>query len=156
MTHVPKPLLTGSRTLLRAPDTVLPDHQQTTHTLMQLMGTRGLLLAFTRDLWLPASARRIQWLQSHVRLLARMGVRVALIVASQPHTLHNFHTSSPMPPEFPLLADADHTAHDAFDVQQSAALLLLDAHRLIRARWNADGEQPFPQTDDVIRAIETL
>jgi hypothetical protein len=46
-----------------APAFMVRDHESRKHILDDLMGKNGLLLGFIGDIWLPASVRRILWLQ---------------------------------------------------------------------------------------------
>src|SRR5688572_13758919 len=77
-----------------APEFSLPDHKKQIHTIDSLSGPSGLLLGFTRDIWLPASVRRILWLLHNARAFVRMGYGVALIICNPPHTLAGFQMTS--------------------------------------------------------------
>ena len=140
----------------RAPDFSLPDHYDHLYSLALLLGHRGLLLGFLRDVWLPRSVHRVTWLQTHARQLTSWSIRLALVIANQPNTLHNFYTSSPVPPEFPLLADEALRVHGLYDMTQQAGLVLVDRHRVVRARWLMGDAPLWPPLDKLTSALKEL
>ena len=125
-------------------------------SLAALMGELALLLAFVNDISLPSTIRRAQWLQSNLPTLRRMGVCVALAVPNQPHTLHNFYSSSPAPPDFPLLADDDRQLRRLFQLNRQAGLVLITRDRRIMAQWAVSEEQTWPELVAITSVVEAL
>jgi peroxiredoxin len=139
-------------------DFSLLDYQQHTYSLEQLMGTKGLLLGFIGDIWLPANVRRIQWLQRYATRIQGSGVGLAALISNEAHTLYNFYISSPIPPTFPLLADYNRAVHLRYQLDFRAALLLIDAERKVRDQWLAAemDKETWLDFTDLQRAIAQL
>lgn len=133
---------------------VASDHREHEHTLRALMGERGLLLGFVGDIWMPSSARLLRWMSRETMPLRRMEIAVAALVSNAAHTLHGFFSASPVPPRFPLLADANRHWHTSYGMSHDG-IILIDAELRIRARWDAyTGE--LPRSKVFIRTIESL
>ncbi len=125
-------------------------------SLALLMGELALLLAFVNDLALPSTVRRAQWLQNNVPALRRLGVRVALVVPNAPHTLQNFYASSPVPPDFALLADDDRQLRRLFQLSRHAGLVLISRDRRMVAQWAVPEEQTWPELIAITSVVESL
>jgi peroxiredoxin len=139
-----------------APDFELPDHNRKPHRLNDLIGAQGMLLGFIGDIWQPASVRRILWLQRHVSKFALLGTPVALMVRDHAHTLYGFHTSSPLPVPFPLLADVDGSVHQLYNMDKHAGLILIDRHRTIRQKWLMSPDYVWPKLTDLVQAAQQV
>ncbi|HEX2622066.1 MAG TPA: redoxin domain-containing protein [Phototrophicaceae bacterium] len=140
----------------QAHDFRLSDHSRQVYGLTELIGTHGLLLGFIGDIWQPTSVRRILWLQRHVGKFALMGTPIALLVRDHVQTLHGFHTSSPLPVPFPLLADADGYVHRTYQMEYQAGLVLLDKQRIVRQKWSMTPDFVWPRLNDLLAAVQML
>lgn len=134
----------------------LMDHNETFHTLSDLMGQSGLLLGFIGDIWQPASVRRILWLQRHVQKFAQLGAATALLVRDYPYTLYGFHSSSPLPVPFPLLADPDGEVHRLYRMERHPGLLLIDSMSMLQEKWLMPDDRVWPKIQEINQAIERL
>jgi peroxiredoxin len=134
------------------PEFSLPDHSNKMFDLKTVMGTKGVLMGFLGDIWRPVSVHRIFGLQRAAKKFAALGWQTALIVRDQPATLRNFHASSPMPVPFPLLADAEGKAHNAYAVERPC-LLLIDRDGILRAKWQMSPDIVLPETDAILDAM---
>lgn len=132
------------------------DHAGEPVMLAGLMGELGLLLAFVNDISLSTTIRRALWLQSNLITLRRLGIRVALVVPNQPHTLANFYSSSPVPPEFTLLADEDRQLRRLFQLNRRAGLVLIARDRQVIAQWVVPEEKTWPDIIAITRVAQTL
>jgi peroxiredoxin len=146
----------GPRLDVPAPAFTARDHDRQLHSLDDLMGAQGLLLGFVGDIWMPASVRRILWLQRHAASFLRADVNLALVICDQPHTLQGFRLSSPLPLEFPLLADTDHAVHQLFNMDDLCGLVLLDASRMIRQKWIVPDERVWPSVNELLDAAKAM
>jgi len=139
-----------------APDFTLYNHEQERYTLSYLIGERGLLLGFTNDIWLPASIRRILWMQRHAAKIMNEGVNVAIVLHNQPHTLYGFYVSSPVPLPFPLLADVNHQVHAMYNMASHPGMILIDANCITREKWLMPDERLWPKSREIIDAVHLL
>lgn len=141
---------------MRAPDFALLDHKRQLYMLDDLMGASGVVLGFIGDIWQPASVRRILWLQRHVNKFAVMGTPVALLVRDYPHVLNGFHSSSPLPVPFPLLADSDGQVHRTFAMDRNPGMLLIDRQHVLRKKWLMPNDQVWPRMQELVQAIQVV
>jgi peroxiredoxin len=139
-----------------APAFTVRDQDRRMLALDDLMGEQGLLIGFVGDIWMPASVRRILWLQRHAGSFLRADVNLALVICDQPHTLHGFRMSSPLPLEFPLLADTDHAVHRLFNMDDLCGLVLLDSSRVIRHKWLVPDERVWPGVNELLDAAKAM
>jgi len=139
-----------------APGFTIRDHQHHSQTLGDVMGKHGLLLGFIGDVWQPASVRRILWLQRHAGAFMRSGVNLALLICDQPHMLYGFRVSSPIPLEFPLLADVNHEVHKLYNMDLLSGLVLIDSDRMVRAKWLVPDERVWPQIGELLDAVQSI
>lgn len=146
----------GGTTPSPVPDFTLADYRQQQYNLAGLMGAKGVLLGFIGDVWLPANVRRLQWLQRYTPTLQRAGVMVATLIPNETHTLYNFYISSPVPPQFPLLADADRRVHRAYQLDHRATLLLVDHQRQLHETWCVTEKQIWIDVSLLLRAAARL
>lgn len=143
----------GPDTGTLATEFCLPDHSNVFRTIDELMGSEGVLLGFIGDIWQPTSVRRILWLQRHAPKLANLGMPTALLARDHPHTLSGFYRSSPLPVEFPLLADPEGTVHLQFHMALSPGLLLIDRHHIIREKWMMSDDHVWPRLAELVQTI---
>jgi peroxiredoxin len=141
---------------IAAPDFSVRDYTHQKVSLDDVMGERGLLLGFIGDIWMPASVRRILWLQRHAGVFMRSGVNLAMLICDQPHTLYGFRVSSPLPLEFPLLADVDHATHRLYNMDDLCGLILLDSSRTIRHKWLVPDERVWPNVNELLDAAKLM
>ncbi|GAB4513610.1 MAG: hypothetical protein OHK0046_14500 [Anaerolineae bacterium] len=134
----------------------LLDHKKVEHSLPDLMGKTGLLLGFIGDIWQPASVRRILWLQRHVQKFAQEGTATALLVRDYPHTLYGFHSSSPLPVPFPLLADPAGDIHRLYRMDLHPGLLLIDSIGILREKWLVPDDRVWPKLHELMESIQSL
>ncbi len=134
----------------------LLDHKKSYYSLDDLTGQTGVLLGFIGDIWQPASVRRILWLQRHVHKFALMGTPTALLVRDYPHTLYGFHSSSPLPVPFPLLADSDGEIHKLYQMDKYPGLLLIDHMHILREKWLMPDDRVWPKLHEITNAITSL
>lgn len=137
-------------------DFSLSDHNNQLYTLEDLMGENGVMLGFIGDIWQPASVRRILWLQRHVQKFAQEGTPIALLVRDEPHTLYGFHSSSPLPVPFPLLADPRGHVHREYRMERHPGLLLIDQNYVLREKWLMPDDRVWPKLPQLIHSIQRL
>lgn len=141
---------------MQVSDFRLLDHCEQPHSLTDLMGSNGVMLGFVGDIWQPTSVRRILWLQRHVHKFAMMGTPVALLIRDHPTTLFGFHTSSPLPVPFPLLADTDGSVHRAYQMDRHPGLLLVDHGKLLRQKWLMPDDRVWPKINELTHAVQDI
>lgn len=139
-----------------APAFAAVDHAQQPRHLHQMMGEKGLLLAFVGSIWRASNVRRIVWLQRHARAFIAVGFNVALIATDKPYTLNGFYVSSPFPPQFPFLADVNSDVHRRFNMTHMAGLVLLNRAQVICEKWLVPDESVWPALRDLLAALETV
>ncbi len=140
--------------LERAVEFIAQDHLEIAYALRSLVGKRGLLLGFVGDIWMQSSVHLLRWMTREAEALRRLDVETAALVGNAPHTLHGFITASPLPPRFPLLADADGVLHAQYNMAQPGAVLI-DAELRIRARWLMQPEGML-RPKQLMRTVEAL
>lgn len=118
----------------QAPNFTLQDYELNPRDLDSLLNMRGVVLGFIKDIWVPASIRRILFMQKHHRKFQEEGFNIALIIADQPHTLHSFHLSSEVKVDVPLLADPELRVHSLYNMQHPG-LVLINADHIIQRKW---------------------
>ncbi len=138
------------------PEFQLPNHASTPIKFSDLIGKNGAILGFIGDIWQPTSVRRILWLQRNVNKFALMGTPVSLLIRDHPHTLFGFHSSSPLPVPFPMLADTDGSVHQIYNMERQAGLILIDRKRIVREKWLMSPEYVWPKFTDLMTAIQRL
>lgn len=132
-----------------APNFSLKDAEGSRVQLYDLIGERGVLLAFVRNIWEPASIRRILYMQRHLQKFQAKGYSIALIIQDRQYSLWTFYMSSPMTVTVPLLADENGDVHAAFNMEH-AGLVLLDADANIRSKWLMPDERVWPKARDLL------
>jgi len=120
-----------------------------------LMGKRGLLLAFVSDIWMVSSARLYRWLEAQTPALMREEVATALVVCNAPHVIKSFLNSTPIPPLFPVLADADRRLHVLAGFERGEGLLMLDVRRQVRGIWLLKADAP-PRPKKFLQAVRSF
>ncbi|MBZ0292101.1 MAG: peroxiredoxin family protein [Anaerolineae bacterium] len=146
----------GPRLNTVAPDFKLYNHESVQNSLSELMGTDGLLLGFTGDIWQPASVRRILWFQRHVGNFNRYGVNIGLLICDKPYVLYGYHLSTATPLGFPLLADEDRSVHLRYNMTQHAGLVLINHEGYICDKWLVPDERVWPRTQEIIASFDLL
>jgi peroxiredoxin len=139
-----------------APDFALLDHDQRRQHLDDVIGSKGVLLGFVGDIWMPTSVRRIFWLQRHAHKFALSGAPAALLVRDKPHTLYGFRMSTPFPVQFPLLADTDGQVHRLYRMEHNPGLVLLDRSKFVREKWLMPDERVWPKMQELVDVIDSL
>jgi peroxiredoxin len=138
-----------------APPFKLVNAQGDNTHLQDLMGERGVLLAFVRNIWAPASIRRILYMQRHFNKFQQSGYNVALIIQDKQYSLWTFYMSSPMSVIVPLLADENGAVHTAYNMDH-AGLVLLDKNRIARSKWLMPDERVWPKAREVLQEADTV
>jgi peroxiredoxin len=146
----------GPTLMSLAPHFELPDHKKQLQTVETLSGPNGLILGFTRDIWLPASVRRILWLVHNARSFSRMGYGVGLIICNPAHSLAGFQMTSAPEGDFVLLADAEKQAYRSYGMLIYSGLVLIDSHQLVREKWLIPEERVWPKPQEVFAAIQNI
>jgi peroxiredoxin len=139
----------------RAPDFALADHDEMARPFASLMGSTGLILGFVGDVWMPNNAQLLRWLQRLALPLRREGIDTALVASNASHILRSFYASSPVPPLFPLLADADRRVHRLYGMERLEGLFLIDSMRRIHARWLLSSDKA-PRPKQFLRAVRSF
>jgi peroxiredoxin len=137
-----------------APDFSLRNHANYNEQLADLVGERGILLAFIGNVWNAANVRRIIWLQRHAHHLMQPGITLALISRDQPHTLYGYSISSATPLEFPLLSDIDGSVHRQFNMENSPGMVLLDHNRIVSRKWLMPDDRVWPRIQELQEILE--
>ena len=135
-----------------APGFNLLDHERNERRLESVMGEKGVIIGFIKDIWTPASIRRILFMQKHHRKFQEAGYNIALIIADQPHTLHSFHLSSEVKVSLPLLADPEEEAHQTYKMGPSG-LILIDATYMVRAKWLIPDERVWLRAKELLEEV---
>jgi peroxiredoxin len=135
-----------------APDIYLQDHERNERNLHSLIEGRGLLLGFITNIWIPASIRRILFMQKYERKFYDQDISLGLIIGDKPHTLYSFHLSSQIHVSVPLLADPEHDAHRLFHMHH-AGLILIDDNATIRAKWLIPDECVWMKPKEMLTEI---
>ncbi len=138
-----------------APDVCLQDHERYDRSLHSLIHGRGLLVGFITDIWVPASIRRILFMQKYQRKFYDEDISLALIIGDQPHTLYSFHLSSEIRVSVPMLADPGHAAHQLFQMRH-AGLVLIDDEATIRAKWLIPDERVWMKPRQMLTEISNI
>jgi peroxiredoxin len=120
---------------ISAPDFSVRDHSQQKVSLDDVIGV---------------------WLQRHAGVFMRAGVNLAMVICDQPHTLYGFRVSSPLPLEFPLLADVDHAIHGLYNMDDLCGLVMLDSSRTIRHKWLVPDERVWPNVNELLDAAKLM
>ncbi len=139
----------GPKLYSQAPNFSIKDAEGNRVQLADLIGERGVLLAFVRNIWEPASIRRILYMQRHLQKFQSKGYNIALVIQDRQYSLWTFYMSSPMTVTVPLLADEDGAIHQSFNMEH-AGLLLLDADANIRSKWLMPDERVWPKARDLL------
>lgn len=139
----------GPKLYSKAPNFAIKDAEGNRVQLTDLVAGRGVLLAFVRNIWEPASIRRILYMQRHLQKFQANGYSIALVIQDRQYSLWTFYMSSPMTVTVPLLADERGEVHAAFNMEH-AGLLLLDADHVIRAKWLMPDERVWPKARDLL------
>jgi peroxiredoxin len=139
----------GPKLYSSAPNFALKDAEGHRVELSELIGERGVLLAFVRNIWEPASIRRILYMQRHLQKFQANGYSIALVIQDRQYSLWTFYMSSPMTVTVPLLADEDGSVHHAFNMDH-AGLLLVDKDANIRCKWLMPDERVWPKARDLL------
>jgi peroxiredoxin len=137
-----------------AGDFTLRNHANQHEHMVDLIGERGLLLAFIGDIWNAVNVRRILWLQRHAHHILLTGFNLTLISRDQPHTLYGFYISSALPPEFPLLSDVDGTVHRQFNMGKYPGMVLMDDHQIVQRKWLMPDDRVWPRIQEILDTLE--
>jgi peroxiredoxin len=138
------------------PDFVLCTSDQDTVRLVDLMGEKGMLLAFIHGTWCPACVHTVLQLQRYTRQYAGAGVRVAVVAADQAHRLDAFKRSAAISIDFPLLSDADSTLRHRLNLQEATAYLLVDSARELRGKYIDVDHLSLPGHYQLMGVLQTV
>lgn len=120
--------------------------------LASQMGTNGLLLGFSGDLWELSSVRQVLWLHRQMYKLTLHGLGSAVIVPNEPYELNGFFMSIPREITFPLWADITNHVYDTLEMNDRAGFVLLDTNMAVVRRWFT--QDSVPSVRDVIATAE--
>jgi peroxiredoxin len=138
-----------------APDFLLQDHDLNERNLHSIMGESGVLVGFIKDIWQPASIRRILYMQKHHRKFMELGFNIVLIIADKPNTLYSFHLSTEVKMSVTLLADPEFEAHTAYHMSHSG-LVLVDKNYRVRNKWLIPDERVWLRPKELLQEICTF
>lgn len=117
--------------------------------IAQMMGEKGLFVAFAEDIWSLASVRRVLWLQRHAYQLTNADLSLAVIVKNDAQQLHGFQMSIPRPITFPILNDAQGRLFEAYGVENDkGAFIKLGKDGAIARAWK--NPNALPRITDIL------
>ena len=137
-------------------DFVLCDSAQLPIHLSDLLGEKGLLLAFIHGTWCPACVHTVRQLQRYTRQYASLGVRIAVVAADQPHRLDAFKRSAAINIDFPLLSDTDALLRRRYHLQEATAYFLIDDGQVLRSKYIDTDHQSLPGHARLMAELQTL
>jgi peroxiredoxin len=105
-------------------DFTLNNHENISYRLSMMMGEKGILLAFTGDVWDLSCVRYALWMQRQCFKLASAGLNAALIIPNHTYELNGFFMSIPRGINAPLLADPKYQVYGDFDMALQGFVLL--------------------------------
>jgi len=138
-----------------APQFKIEDAEGKLTTLDDLMGQRGVLMAFVKNIWEPASIRRILYMQRHFKRFQAQGYNVALVIQDQQYSLWTFYMSSPMSVVVPMLADEKGEVHRAYNMAHPG-LVLLHADKTVKSKWLMPDKRVWPKARELLQETQTV
>lgn len=118
------------------------DDEERTHTLQDLMGENGLILSFVYGTWCATCVQTLYSLARYAPQLKKEGFNLAAVLIDEPQDIHTFKISSPLPIQFPLLADKDQHIHQLYKADSSKIFMVVDRHLILRQKFiDFDGSQ---------------
>jgi peroxiredoxin len=132
-----------------APDFKVYDHANKAHRLANLMGENGLLMGFASDIWDLGCVRHVLWLQRQTYKLSLAGINSAILMPNQPYELTGFYMSIPRKIGFPLLADPDGTAFEAYEIEYPG-FMFINGDGIVERKWFLRGDAT-PRLQDILQ-----
>lgn len=118
------------------------DDEDATHNLQDLMGENGLVLSFVYGTWCATCVQALHSLARYAPQLKKEGFNMAAVLIDDPRDIHTFKISSPLPIQFPLLADKDEQIHHLFNADSSKVYMVIDQNYVLRHKFiDFDGTQ---------------
>lgn len=118
------------------------DDEEATHNLHDLMGKNGLVLSFVYGTWCATCVQALHSLARYAPQLKKEGFNMAAVLIDDPRDIHTFKISSPLPIQFPLLADKDETIHNLYRADSSKVYMVIDQNYVLRHKFiDFDGTQ---------------
>lgn len=102
----------------------LNNHENISYRLSMMMGEKGMLLAFTGDVWDLSCVRYALWMNRQCFKLAASGLNTAIIIPNHPYELNGFFMSIPRGITVPLLADPKYQVYGDFDMATQGFVLI--------------------------------
>jgi peroxiredoxin len=124
--------------------------------LSDLVGANGLLIGFIGNIWHPTSIRRILWMQHYLHKFDALGMPAVLLLHEHISTIYGFEISSPLPVQFPMLADEDGLVHHNYRMDRHPGLLLIDRDYILHQKWLMPSERVWPKPKEIALAIYAL
>lgn len=146
---------TGPAVGVQLPPFSVPDDTEQQRTPDNLIGSRGLLLAFVHGTWCAPCVPTYYALAKYAPVYIKEGVAVAVVSGDNPQSLRNFRKTAPAPLPYTLLADADEQVHELYQTGTTRVWLLADAGGVIRMKHlDPDGHNK-PSHSMLLDAITT-
>lgn len=124
------------------PDFSAYDDKNTLHSLQNLMGENGLLLSFVYGTWCATCVQTLHALGRYAPQLQREGIAMAVVLIDEPADIRTFKLSSPVPLNFPVLADKDETIHNLYKADSSKVYMVVDRNFTLHQKFiDFDGTQ---------------
>lgn len=81
---------------------------------------------------------------------------MAAVLIDDPRDIHTFKISSPLPIQFPLLADKDETIHNLYRADSSKVYMVIDQNYVLRHKFiDFDGTQK-PTLPTLMTAVKDV
>lgn len=132
------------------------DDEEKTHKLDDLMGENGLVLSFVYGTWCATCVQALHSLARYAPQLKKEGFNMAAVLIDDPRDIHTFKISSPLPIQFPLLADKDEQIHHLFNADSSKVYMVIDQNYVLRHKFiDFDGTQK-PTLPTLMTAVKDV
>ncbi|PJF30102.1 MAG: hypothetical protein CUN52_05030 [Phototrophicales bacterium] len=119
-----------------------PDDEEKIHHLHNLMGENGLILSFVYGTWCATCVQALHALARYAPQVKKEGFNMAAVLIDDPRDIHTFKISSPIPIQFPLLADKDEQIHQLYQADSSKVYMVIDQNFVLRHKFiDFDGTQ---------------
>ena len=144
-----------------APPFELANQKEQMQSLAGLLAGGRVLLVFHRGTWWPNCRRQFGELARHAPEYARLGVRVAVVVAQRRQDVRRYIEETGLP--FDILIDESREVSKAYGVWHRIgldawniarpAVFLIDPDGTIRYSFVAPSQDRFPSPDEIRAAI---
>lgn len=125
------------------------DHENRAIELGHLLGESGVLLGFASNIWDLSAVRHVLWLQRQSYKLSLAGVNCAMLMPNEPYELSGFYMSIPRQIAFPILADPNNQAFDAYEIE-FPGFVLVNGDGIIEKKWFLKGDST-PRIREVLQ-----